>query len=178
MPSAPASRLLTWTTDTFAYASAYDEQTSRYVGLTAGQHAGVVLDATAVIVKSDVATRQMDEDRPAAGEYVQTSPSVASRPTDDPTKSPTSPSSWPEPSAPSAPKRFYGRVTLEPIRVVRDIGEIAEAIVTQLGRADASVTINVEIEATAEGGFSEDIRRTVDENARTLKFNTHEFEEG
>ena len=75
-------------------------------------------------------------------------------------------------------KAFLRAVTLEPIRVVRDIGEIAEAIVTQLGRADASVTINVEIEATAEGGFSEDIRRTVDENARTLKFNTHEFEEG
>ena len=169
--------LLTWTTDTFAYASAYDEQTSRYVGLTAGQHAGVVLDATAVVVKPDVATCQMDQDKPATGDDAQTPPSGSPRPAGDPTSSPThSPSSQPSPSA--APKRFYGRVTLEPVRVMRDIGEIAEAIVTQLGRADASVTINVEIEATAEGGFSEDIRRTVDENARTLKFDTHEFEDG
>jgi hypothetical protein len=39
------------------------------------------------------------------------------------------------------------------------------------------VTITVEIEATAEGGFSEEVRRSVDENARTLKFETYEFEE-
>ncbi len=62
--------------------------------------------------------------------------------------------------------------------MLRDLGEIAESIVKQLGRADASVTITVEIEATAEGGFSEDVRRAVDENARTLKFDTHEFEDG
>ena len=60
--------------------------------------------------------------------------------------------------------------------MLRDLGDIAEAIVKQLGRADADVTITVEIEATTEGGFEEDIRRTVDENARTLKFDTHEFE--
>jgi hypothetical protein len=75
------------------------------------------------------------------------------------------------------PKRFYARVTLEPVRMLRDVGEIADAIVTQLGRADASVTVTVEIEAHAEDGFPEDVRRTVSENARTLKFDTHEFEE-
>jgi hypothetical protein len=60
--------------------------------------------------------------------------------------------------------------------MLRDLGDIAESIVKQLGRADAEVKITVEIEATAEGGFSEDVRRAVDENARTLKFETHEFE--
>jgi hypothetical protein len=62
--------------------------------------------------------------------------------------------------------------------MLRDIGDIADTIVNQLGRADASMTITFEIEATAEDGFSEDIRRTVDENARTLKFDAHEFEDG
>jgi len=33
------------------------------------------------------------------------------------------------------------------------------------------------VEATAEKGFAEDVRRTVNENARRLKFDTHEFEE-
>lgn len=55
--------------------------------------------------------------------------------------------------------------------------DIADAIVTQLGRADADVTITMEIEAIADGGFSDDVRRTVSENARTLKFETHEFED-
>jgi len=79
---------------------------------------------------------------------------------------------------PASPTRFYGRVTLEPLRMIRDVGDIADTIVNQLGRADATVTITVEIEATAGGGFPEDLRRTVDENARTLKFDIHEFEDG
>ena len=62
--------------------------------------------------------------------------------------------------------------------MLSDLGDIADAIVAQLGRADASVTITVEIEATAKEGFSDDIRRTVSENARTLKFQSQEFEEG
>lgn len=40
-----------------------------------------------------------------------------------------------------------------------------------------NVTISVEIEATTNDGFPEDVRRTVSENARTLKFETHEFED-
>jgi hypothetical protein len=39
------------------------------------------------------------------------------------------------------------------------------------------VTITVEIEAAADDGFADDVRRTVSENARTLKFETHEFED-
>ncbi len=60
--------------------------------------------------------------------------------------------------------------------MLRDLGDVAESVVNQLGRADASVTITLEIEATAPGGFAENVRRAVDENARTLKFDTHEFE--
>ena len=61
--------------------------------------------------------------------------------------------------------------------MLRDLGDIADAIVGQLGRAQANVTIVVEIEATAAEGFPEDVRRTVSENARTLKFETQEFED-
>jgi hypothetical protein len=61
--------------------------------------------------------------------------------------------------------------------MLRDLGDIADAVVGQLGRADAEVTITVEIEATADDGFADDVRRTVSENARTLKFDTHEFED-
>jgi hypothetical protein len=135
----------------------------------------VVLDPAAVIVQPDVAARQVDEERAAAG---------------GPSSDPGQPGKVetgrePErggaadttPRPPAAPKRFYGRVSLEPVRMLRDLGDIADAVVGQLGRADAEVTITVEIEAIAEGGFSDDVRRTVSENARTLKFDAHEFEE-
>ena len=165
--------LLTWSTDTFAYASAYDESAGRYVGLSASQHAAVVLDATAVLVKPEAAVRQLDEVEASPGGK----PSQPSGP--QPTSesgSGTLAAGSNDRSTPLAPRRFYGRVVVEPVRMLRDLGEIAEAIIKQLGRADAAVNITVEIEATAEGGFSEDVRRAVDENARTLKFETHEFE--
>ena len=38
------------------------------------------------------------------------------------------------------------------------------------------VTVTIEIEATTDDGFADDARRTVGENARTLKFETSEFE--
>ena len=68
-------------------------------------------------------------------------------------------------------------MTLEPVRLLRDVGQIAEALIAHLNRPDGSTgSITVEIEADAADGFPEDLRRTVSENARTLKFETSEFE--
>ncbi|MGQ0744533.1 MAG: ATP-binding protein, partial [Acidimicrobiales bacterium] len=187
--------LLTWSSDTFAYASAFepagdgagaadpggdgDGGTGRYAGLVAGHHADVVFDAAAVVVRPTVASRRIESDRrPAAG--VALSEAVAG-----------SAAGVPPPAASAAgmpavandgiaavrPIRFYGRVSLAPVRMVRDLGDIAEAIVAQLARAGAEVTITVEVEATAPKGLGDDVRRTVSENARTLKFEHHEFEE-
>jgi hypothetical protein len=165
--------MLTWNPDSFAYASAFDETSDRYRGLVGGQHAAVVLDPAAVLVRPDVAARQIDEEHHSTGE-----------PSPQPERSGTSQAGHEAkggavvaPRPPAAPKRFYGRVSLEPVRMLRDLGDIADAVVGQLGRANAEVTITVEIEATAQGGFGDDVRRTVSENARTLKFETHEFEE-
>lgn len=165
--------LLTWRTDAFAYASAYDEEAGRYVGLAAGQHAGVVLDTTLVIVKAQVAASQMDLEE--AVKIEDSSTAEASGPESE-TGSRVLPLR--EAPRPAAPRHFYGRKTLDPLRMVRDIGDIAEVIVNQLGRADPSITITVEIEAIAGDGFPEEIRRSVDENARTLRFEVHEFEDG
>jgi predicted AAA+ superfamily ATPase len=166
--------LLTWNPDTFAYASAYEEKAGRYSGLVGGQHAAVVLDPAAVLVKPEVAARQVNEARGAAAETRSVDGGTMTPAPGDGTKLDGGDIA---PRPPAAPKRFYGRVSLEPVRMLRDLGDIADAVVAQLGRANAEVTITVEIEATAEGGFTDDIRRTVSENSRTLKFETHEFED-
>ena len=166
--------LLTWNPDTFAYASAFSEQTGRYSGLVGGQHAGVVLDAMSVVVKPDVAARQMAEEAASAAGTV---PAPAGNGHRAPSITSGGEREDPSPAGPRLPTRFYGRVSLEPVRMLRDLGDIADAVVAQLGRADAAVTIAVEIEATTDGGFPDDVRRTVSENARTLKFDTHEFED-
>lgn len=61
--------------------------------------------------------------------------------------------------------------------MLRDIGEIADGIVQQLGRADADISITVAVDATATDGFAESLRRTISENATVLKFETYEFED-
>ncbi|MGH9183630.1 MAG: hypothetical protein ACRDZ9_07490 [Acidimicrobiales bacterium] len=167
--------LLSWSTDTFAYASAVDQASGRFSGLVAGEHPAVVLDAESVVVKPAAAAGQMDEVRAAAaaafearqvaGGTEATAPRVDAGGTTA------------EPAGPAAKTRFYGRVSVQPVRMLRDLGDIADAIVAQLGRADAEVAITVEIEASAKDGFDDDVRRTVSENARTLKFEAHEFEE-
>ena len=58
--------LLTWRSDTFAYAEGHDEGADRYRGLRAGQMVNVSPDPAALPVKPDVAQRQMDMDVPPA----------------------------------------------------------------------------------------------------------------
>jgi predicted AAA+ superfamily ATPase len=161
--------LITWNQETFAYASAYDEDTGRYRGLVGGEHAAVVIDAESVLVKPDKAAQQLDEDRVRAGQPPVDGKRVSGRQEKKDEKK--------TPPEPRLPTTFYGRVSVDPLRMLRDLGEIADTVVAQLSRADAVMTITVDIEASADKGFPEHVRRPVSENATTLKFETHEFGE-
>jgi hypothetical protein len=171
--------LLTWNPDTFAYASAVDETTGRYAGLVAAVSPSVTLDGASVVVKPDVAHRQIEDDRQPPEEPGGRGEGGRGG---DGRAGGGSPGAGPgetggEPESPALPARFYGRKTLEPVRLLRDVSDITDAIVQQLGRGgDAEVSITIEIEATTSTGFDDDVRRTVTENARTLRFDTHEFE--
>jgi hypothetical protein len=125
----------------------------------AGQLGDVVLDGSALLVKPAPAAAQLSAGPgPGSGPGSGPGPGPGSE-TEDPT-------------------RFYGRVTLEPVRLLRDVGQIAEALVSHLnGPAGSRVSITVEIQAEADDGFPEGVRRTVSENARTLRFETSEFEQ-
>ena len=55
---------------------------------------------------------------------------------------------------------------------------VADAIVKHLaGLLDAGIDVRIETTAKSEDGFDDEIVRTVTENARTLKFEQHGFEE-
>jgi hypothetical protein len=84
---------------------------------------------------------------------------------------------WQERELKAKPRRFYGSVTLDPVRLSRDAGQIAEAIVQHLaGLVGAKVEVRLEIQAEIPDGAPDDVVRTVTENARTLKFDSHGFE--
>jgi hypothetical protein len=84
--------------------------------------------------------------------------------------------------APSAtsqlqPQRFYGSVTLDTTRAVRDATAVIEEVAQHLnGLLGARVEITMEIHAELPEGMPEHVVRTVTENCRTLKFTTYGFE--
>ncbi len=158
--------LLTWRSDSFAYAESYDETAGRYRGLRAGQMVNALPDSAALLVKPEVARRQMDIELPPV---VQ-----PKKPGDKPDDVDTTPTGL-KPAA--LPRRFHGSVTLDTARVGRDAGKIAEEVIAHLaGLVGADVTVTLEIQAEVPSGAPDNVVRTVTENCRTLKFSDHGFE--
>jgi hypothetical protein len=57
---------ITWTTETFAIADSWDEKRQRFVGLRANCNVTLDADSTALLVKPEVALRQLDAERPSS----------------------------------------------------------------------------------------------------------------
>jgi hypothetical protein len=70
-------------------------------------------------------------------------------------------------------------VNLDPARVGRDAGRIADEVISHLAGlvGSSSVKVTLEIDAEVAGGTPKNVVRTVTENSRTLKFTTHGFED-
>ncbi len=148
-------------------ADAWDEAKGRFVGLKAGESVALN-DPVGLLVKPESALSQLAAEREAGA-----SGPVVPRPG----------SHGVEPIAPPVeaedhkPKRFYGRVELEPLRVARDASQIADAVVQHLsGLLGAEVEVTLEVSAEIPEGAPDDVVRTVTENARTLRFSSHGFE--
>ena len=162
--------LLTWERESFAFAESFDEGASRYRGLRGGQDVSVTdADAPGLLVKPDVARRQIDVEKPSGPEPVAPGPGPT----------PPGPGPEPGPKGPLAPtpKRFHGTVTLDPTRVGRDASRIADEVIAHLsGLVGAKVTVTLEVEAEIPSGAPDNVVRTVTENSRTLKFTSQGFE--
>jgi hypothetical protein len=161
--------LLTWEHDAFAYAENYDESAGRYRGLRFGALVNVTEDGTGLLVRPEVARRQIDQETtpPAPVGAVTgsaTSPPGATKPTPTPSG----------PMPPPKPRRYHGTVVLDSARVGRDAGRIADEVVTHLvGLVGSSVRVTLEIEAEIPEGAPDNAVRTVTENSRTLKFESN-----
>jgi hypothetical protein len=157
--------LLTWQSDTFAYADSYDEGTRRYRGLRGGQMVSLSAESTGLLVKPDPARRQLGIETPAPAPIPGPSPGP-------------SPTSAPPPSPARKLRRFHGTVLLDPARVGRDASRIADEVLAHLaGLVGAEVTVALEIDAKIPSGAPDAVVRTVTENSRTLKFTHQGFEE-
>jgi hypothetical protein len=151
--------------DFFGYAVGHDG--GKYVGLSFGQRPHtILLDDASLIVRKDVAE------------------AAAPKPEPEPPRG-NGPAPVPEPTTrvPEQPKtkvmrRFYGSVKLNELKVSSGAGQVADEVVKHLaGLVDSEVEVVLEVRAKAPGGIPDNVVRTVSENAKTLKFQSFEFEE-
>ena len=180
---ADGARLLTWERDGFAFADDYDEAADRYVGLRGDER--IALDeaavAAGVLVKPEVARRQLDAEQPVVGPGPEPEPGPGPGPGPGPSPG-RDPGPGPQPDpdpdpGPAQPTRFHGTVQLDTLRAGRSASQIADEVVSHLsGLPRAKVIVTLEIEAEIPDGAPDSVVRTVTENSRTLKFASHGFE--
>ena len=172
--------LLTWEAEGFGYADGFDEDARRYRALRGGQVVSPAdPDAPGVLVRPEAARRQLDAEQaapaatPGSGGAAETGGAgTAPAPGSEPGPGP-SPAPPPDPR----PTRFHGSVALDATRAGRDAGRVADEVIAHLaGLVGSNVRVTLEIEADVPGGAPEHVVRTVTENSRTLKFDSHGFE--
>ena len=151
----------------FGYATSVSAQ-GRYEGLAFGVPVDVYVDSSSVLVKPEAARAQMDAERPVSEEKEAGTGPLPPTPVK------------PEPpvAKPRLSRRFFGTARLDPLRTGRDMSIVAEEVVQHLNAlAGAELEVSVDISATVPAGISENVRRIVDENCKTLRFRSHGFEE-
>jgi predicted AAA+ superfamily ATPase len=184
---------LRWQLESFAYAETYDADSGSYRGLVVGRPVVLDPDSPALLVRSEVAEAQQASEQAQRESQSKESRSHLDGQTDIKTGAVSIGSLHPagSPSTPrrgdvqppyatsreARPLRFHGTVQLDANRVGRDAGRIAEEVISHLtSLLGSKVQVTLEIQASLPAGASEPLIRTILENSRTLKFNTHGFE--
>ncbi len=181
--------LLTWDIEGFALASGYDEAASRYEGL-AIPHAdpfGQIVDTTLLVQPGRALAQREAEETPAreragdtaTGDQVGAAPPPGAG--SEPASGAAAGVTAPPPVAPDSParnRRFFGVYKVDPERYARDLTRLAQEILPHLiPSGDGTLDVTVEIAASNPDGFGEDKVRILNENAETLKFDQHGFED-
>ena len=170
--------LMTWEQDAFAYADGFDEGSGRYRGLQHGPRAALTDSDPGLLVRSEVARRQMDAEAGHAAEAADRTGATHDQKPGE-LKGSHAPANGEPPvgTVPSAAKRYHGSVRLDSTRIGRDAGQIATEVIAHLtGLVGAEVKLTLEIEARMPDGAPEHVVRTVTENSRTLNFDDSGFE--
>ncbi len=160
------------TGDFFAYAAGMAEN-GKYLGMSyKANNVKVLLDGTSLLVKPEIVESQLtavDETHGRDDRLAKATDNGASV---------ISPDERNQEGGEVVYRRFHGTVTLDPVRVGRDAGKIAEEVITHLSAIKgASVNVTIEIEASLPNGAPKKVVQTVTENAQTLKFKNYDFEE-
>ena len=164
----------TWIQDGFAYADAWDEAAQRFRGLRAAQNVAIREDDSGLLVRPEVALRQLEAERASTGAEV---PGTSAAGLAEPAAGDAKRGKATTAAKPQLPRRFHGTVELDSERVGRDASQIADEVISHLNSlVGAEVRVTLEIDATIPTGAPEQVVRTVTENCKALKFGQQGFE--
>ncbi len=165
--------------DFFAYASGKEE--GRYVGLKFATSAMVFMDDSGVVVKKEAALKQIEAEQLAQKGADETGSGQPYPVQGEDSHTPTpvhNGTGQAEGALDQKKKRFYGNIDLKPTNAILQFDQIIREVIQHFSsKVGTDVKIKVEVEATSNKGFDENVQRTVRENSRTLGFNQAEFEE-
>ncbi len=171
--------LISWTQESFAYADGWDDEQQRYRGLRVGQRIGISLDGDGLLVKPEVAQAQFArQPEPRDGGPTEGDVRPEGNGGGGPGAAADGKTGEESKTQKPLPRRFHGSVILNPVRLSRDAADVANEIVQHLMKQPgAKVEVILDIAADIPGGAPDDLQRTVNENCRTLKFRSFDFEE-
>ena len=160
----------------FGYANSVQDD-GKYAGLQfGGPSLSIYLDDQSVLVKPDTAQKQLDADAERTTPLQH--PEPESKKKEPSGKYTPGKGDEADPPLDANPKRFYGTVNLDPMRVARDTQQIIEEVVQHLtSLPNATVVVTMDIQAVNSDGFPKDTVNTVKANCQTLKFSSEGFEE-
>ena len=147
--------------ETFAFAQGLDEGTDGYKGLLVEGDADpwLTLDDRSLLVQLGEARlqQQVETENPLGVRTEKVDPSP------DPTPS---------------FQRFFGAVQVDPERLGKEAGRIADEVLTHLTtKPGVQVEVSLEIKAVIPRGLAEDELRVIRENCSTLRFVSFDFEQ-
>ena len=164
--------------DYFGYATGVSAE-GRFEGLAFGAPApAIYVDAASVLVKPGAARAQIEAEGGESGASTTPDADTGATDTGAAESADDDAGTGGAPAGPSAPRRFFGTVEIDPDRAGRDMGRVAEEVLQHLTTLPGGkVTVTVDIQAETAAGVSENLRHAIDENCRTLGFKSHGFEE-
>lgn len=163
--------------ESFAVAECFDSEENRYKGLVLPEDRDSQVQPldSLLIIQSEKANAQRLNDLETASKPSSTDQEGLAE-----NSSPASvtglPASTPSQVTSDQKTRFFGSVTIDPQLYGRDFTNLSREVLDRLADSDVELEITVEIQAKKRSGFDENVRRTINENAKALKFDESAFE--
>ena len=156
---------MSWAQETFGYASGYDVSSDTWVEVAAGENISATLRG--YVLHSDLVSEylekiKVEQEGQGNGDGEKTNSEDTHGETVEGVVEDV-----------AHEKRFYAKFNLDRVRGVKEVGDILENIVHHL---DGETELTLEIESKNPAGYSDDVQRTVKENAATLKAEIADFE--